>query len=79
MQLAAFLAALLLVAAPALAQTPPPDAFVPAPLPQPAVPTAPTTATPTPGAKQPLSPGSMTMRLNGRLTMGAGVASDSGR
>ena len=62
----------------AAAQAPSPG-YVPAPVPT--MPAAPVhaTAMPAPKPQQPLAPGSMAVRLDGRLVSGFGVVSDSGR
>jgi hypothetical protein len=64
------------------AQTPDPAPYVDAPVPHAtAAPAAatPTSTTPAPAGKPPLAPGGVSVRINGRMVVGFGAASESGR
>lgn len=62
------------------AQLPVTTPYVAVPAPQMApTPAAPLTTTQTPASQPSSTPGSLTVRLNGRMTAGFGAVSDSGR
>jgi uncharacterized Zn-binding protein involved in type VI secretion len=70
---------LLAAAGTAAPQSPPAAGYTPAPVPDaPAKPNQ-ATAKPAPQPKQPVAPGSMQVRINGRVVTGVGVVSDSGQ